>query len=181
MPPVTLELPLAAAAVIGTALIVLGIDLLLIRRWRHQIGRARTERERLAADQEQRAVLAALPVTFTARAWPPYGSPDQPKRAPLELEVDGASVWIHEVRLSFGSLDRGPRSAVEGMQCTRWRGDLPIQLQPGGRELQLDWPLPRMVEPEPISWELDVDWSVERRGPTMTSVVPGGDTNWQEA
>jgi hypothetical protein len=38
-----------------------------------------------------------------------------------------------------------------------------------------------MVEPEPISWELDVVWSTEHDGPTADVIVPGGETNWRHA
>jgi hypothetical protein len=58
---------------------------------------------------------------------------------------------------------------------------MPVRLQPGDRELQLDWPGPWLVEPEPISWELDVVCGVERNGPAATATVSAGDTNWQHA
>jgi hypothetical protein len=85
-----------------------------------------------------------------------------------------------EVRLSFGSRERGPRSAAEDMHCHPWNSELPVRLHEG-RDLLLDWPAPRMVEPEPISWELDVVWSVQRDGVRASTVVQGGDTEWQRA
>jgi len=38
-----------------------------------------------------------------------------------------------------------------------------------------------MVNPEPISWELDVVWSIERDGLTAKVIVPGGETDWRHA
>ena len=91
-----------------------------------------------------------------------------------------APLYGHEVRLSFGSRERGPRSAAEDMHCQSWNSELPVRLHEG-RDLLLDWPAPRMVEPEPISWELDVVWSVQRDGVRASTVVQGGDTEWQRA
>lgn len=58
---------------------------------------------------------------------------------------------------------------------------MPVRLHPQDGDLELDWPAPRMVEPEPISWELDVVWSIERDGLTAKVIVPGGETDWRHA
>jgi hypothetical protein len=167
-------------AVLGTAVAALGLDAFLIHRWRKEIARARRVNAAELAEQERRQSLDTSGVTFSAKAWIPYGAPDEPEDAPLSLEVHGATAWVHEVRLSFGSRERGPRSAVADMHCKPWNGRIPTRLRPG-HDLKLDWPVPRMVEPEPISWELDVVWSVEPGGPTSTALVPGGETEWRYA
>jgi hypothetical protein len=179
---ITLERAAAWAGIIGVLIAALALWLYLVHRRRGRIEAAeQLAREELAAKAERQRLLEETPATFSAKAWPPYGGPGRPERAPLAVRVHRASAWIHEVRFSYGARDRGVRSAADGLRCVPWAGDLPVQLQPEGRELQLDWPGPPMVEPEAISWELDIVWSAERHGPTTTVIVPGGDTNWQQA
>lgn len=167
-------------AIIGTAIVAVVLGALLLRGRRGRIERARTAEAAAAAERERRRALEESGVTFSAHAWVPFGSPDEPDEAPLILEVHGALAWVHDVRLSFGSRDRGPRSAVADMPCKPWDGRVPARLHPEG-DLKLDWPGPRLLEPEPISWELEVVWSVEPDGPVARSIVPGGNTDWRRA
>jgi hypothetical protein len=180
VPTITVELPAEWGTIFGAALAFLALDLYLIGRWRRQITAQRTAKQLAAAEEERGRALEAAGVTFTAKAWPPYGSPHRPEQAPLVVAVHGGPAWVHEVRLSLGSRDRGPRSAATDIPCLPWSGDMPVRLHQD-RDLPLDWPAPPMVEPEPISWELDVVWSTEHDGPTAEVIVPGGETNWRHA
>jgi hypothetical protein len=139
-------------------------------------------REDAAAQAEQQQVLDSTRLAFTAEARPPAGNSGRPPVAPLYLYAHGDKpVWIHDVRLTWGERQEGAEPEQAGLMCAPWDGDkMPVPLQPDNRGLPLDWPAMRPPVPQPISWELEVTWSAERPGPTATTTVRGGSTNWQQ-
>ena len=182
-------LTLADAAAWATIIALLaGVMIFLVQQAQRRRDRgpgadeARSAAGRDAAPDHatQERTLERTEVEFRAFAWPPFGGNARPDKVPLLLAADGHPVWVHEVRLRVGTPADGVDRSSPGRTCTSWDGrSMPANLKGRNDGLLLEWPGPRPPEPRSISWELEVEWSAERRGPTETTSVPGGATDWQ--
>jgi hypothetical protein len=167
----------AVAAIVGVA-VLLGGALAGLVKWlvvgsRHKKMREAAQRLRLDT---------AMPM-FKAKVYVPVEGATL-HRAPISLSLDGQNTWVHEVRLSWFANPRDeyaePQWAALDEACFPWTGPEPPFLLEAGGELGFGWSQARPMKPVSISWDLDVEWSVERRGPTRVTRVPPSDTAWQE-
>jgi hypothetical protein len=184
-----MALTLADAAAWATIIALLaGVVIFLVQQAqrRRDRGRAADETGSTALDEAtdpatRERTLERTEVEFRAFAWPPFGGDARPDKVPLLLAADGDPVWVQEVRVRVGTPSDGVDRSSPGRTCAPWDGrSMPAHLKGRNDGLLLDWPGLRPPEPRSISWELEVDWSAERRGPTETTTVPGGDTDWQK-
>jgi hypothetical protein len=140
---------------------------------------AARDKERTRAEDAKRRLDEAQ-VTFRAKAYVPIVGA-APDRAPIELRVEGGSVWIQSVLLTWHyRIKDTEHTVVVDAPVLGWGENvLPALTQPGLRPCELDWASTRPAVQAAIEWQLDVEWSVDRDGPRRVSYVMEGDTAWQ--
>lgn len=172
---------------IGVAILAIAVPLVVSGNRRkndgaqHQAERADDAAEwAVRAEAASRSALEAAHPRFTAEAHPiAQGTVLRDEgRSPVELSVQGDSVWVHgmalEWRYSADADWRGPAGA-----CTPLRGvTLPAQLTQG-RAMGFTWSADQPPKVGQLAWELHVTWGRGASGPTMVTQMAGGSTNWQ--
>lgn len=128
--------------------------------------------------------------TLSTRAWSLQGSlfpvaaigAARTSRAPIEVWVDGANVWVHEVRLSWGfALPQPALIATDALCVPRGNEQLPVQLfATSGRPLGLDWPGDMPAEQRSLTYQLRARYSVARDGRTFWREVAVANVTWME-
>ena len=106
------------------------------------------------------------------------------KSPSIEVWVDGANVWVHEVRFSWslGTPFEVRTFTAEDVPCSPWdRQQLPLQLfAKSGETLRLAWPGAMPAEQRSLTHKLRARYSLTRDGPTFWRDVAVEHVMWQD-
>ena len=176
---------------IGSVTGVLGLIWLVV----HSLLQGRSAREdrtknNLAADtRAQRQAAAAADAALVGKQWSfNYAlraaiGDATPKRAPVEIGIVGANVWVHEVRLTWRPSQPALAPWVtKDAPCPPWPDhELPYHLSAGGRALELGWPGPNPTDQVQLLCKVEVTYSALSDGPRLERSADGGSIGWQES
>jgi|1186.fasta_scaffold04924_2 hypothetical protein len=173
-------------AATGVGLFIVAATTLLLRCRSDRPSRKQRAEDEAAADRRSRSnavmaadvALAGKPWRLESRLRVPVG--DAQPDAPIAITSVGASVWVHDVRLTWRP--QQPALAhwvVKDEPCAPWRGSLPQELEADGRPLLFAWPGPAPRQQEPIMQKIEVTYSALRDGPRQQREVQNRQVGWQ--